>query len=53
VFYNEVKVEPWHRYALELKLLAGTKVVAAAEPAPVLTFDGAHAVEVPLTASGQ
>jgi hypothetical protein len=53
VFYNEVKVEPWHRYVLELKLLAGTKVVAAGEPVPVITLDGAHAVEVPLTASGQ
>jgi hypothetical protein len=53
VFYNEAKVEPRHRYVLELKLLSGTKVVAAGEPVPVLTLDGAHAVEVPLTASGQ
>jgi hypothetical protein len=51
VFYNEAKVDPRHRYALELRLLSGAKVVAASEPAPVITLDGAHALEVPLVAS--
>ena len=48
VFYNEAKVDPHHRYALEVKLLAGTRVVAASESLPVITLDGAQALEVPV-----
>jgi hypothetical protein len=32
--------------------MAGAKVVAASSPLPVITLDGAHALEVPLVASG-
>jgi hypothetical protein len=48
VFYNGAKVRPNHHYALRVKLLAGTRVLATSEDLPVITFDGANALEVPL-----
>jgi hypothetical protein len=52
VFYNEARVEPHHRYALTATLRSGTQAVAASEALPVITLDGAQALEVPLRASG-
>ncbi len=48
VFYNGGKVHQDHRYALAVRLVAGSKVLAESEPLPVITLDGAQALEVPL-----
>ncbi len=46
--YAEDRIDPRHRYALEVKLTAGGKALAASEALPVITYDGEQALEVPL-----
>jgi hypothetical protein len=51
LFYNEGKVDPQHHYALLVKLLAGKRVLAESGSLPVITYDGAFALDVLLRPS--
>ena len=47
-FYNGGKIHQDHRYLLKVKLVAGSTVLAESEALPVISLDGAQAIEVPL-----
>jgi hypothetical protein len=48
LYYPERKIKPAHRLMLVLTLLKGRTVLATSVPQPVITLDGAHALEVEL-----
>jgi hypothetical protein len=48
VRYDAGAVDPRHRYAILVQMLVGGRAVAAGEEIPVITYDAAHAVDVPL-----
>jgi hypothetical protein len=51
-FYKEARLDAHHRYVHTATLLANGQRAAVSEALPVITLDGAHALEIPLRASG-
>jgi hypothetical protein len=52
VFYNEARLDAHHRYVITATLLSNGQPAAVSEALPVITLDGAQALEIPLRTSG-